>query len=157
MVVVRGHKFCLFELRNCCGMCKWSSSNDGEVVHIRLTMVTLYWIAFVPPRKSYQIGILFTHMNGDFDAISMTERNGVTPISKVESHVLDTLGVYTLPNRPCRVGLLLTALVFHLFMYYLAILLRWSSPWTFLKLFKSLTARVLNIKSTIQLIFSWHF
>ena len=89
-----------------------------------LAMITLYWIAFVPPRKSYQIGIRFTHMNDDFDAISMTERNGVTPISKVESQVLDTLGVYTLPNRPCRVGLLLTALVCHLFMYYLAILLR---------------------------------
>ena len=68
-------------------------------------MVKLYWIAFVPPRKSYRIGILFTHMNGDFDAISMTERNCVTPISKVESHVLDTLGVYTLPNRACRVWL----------------------------------------------------
>ena len=117
MVVVRGHKFCLFELRNCCGMCKWSFSNDGDVVHIRLTMVTLYWKAFVPPRKSYRIGIRLTHVNGDFDAISMTERNGVTPISKVKSHVLDTLGVYTLPNRPCRVGLLLTALVCHLFMY----------------------------------------
>ena len=61
-------------------------------------MVTLYWIAFVPPRKSYRIGIRLTHVNGDFDAISMTERNGVTPISEVESHVLDTLGVYTLPN-----------------------------------------------------------
>ena len=87
-------------------------------------MVKLYWIAFVPPRKLYRIGILFTHMNGDFDAISMTERNCVTPISKVESHVLDTLGVYTLPDRACPVGLLLTTLVCHLFMYYLAILLR---------------------------------
>ena len=67
-------------------------------------MVKLYWIAFVPPRKSYRIGILYTHMNGDFDAISMTERNCVRPISKVESHVLDTLGVHTLPdNLSCRV------------------------------------------------------
>ena len=42
-------------------------------------------------------------MNGDFDAISMTEQNCVTPISKVESHALDTLGVYTLPdNLSCR-------------------------------------------------------
>ena len=33
----------------------------------------------------------------------MTERNCVTPISKVESHALDTLGVYTLPdNLSCR-------------------------------------------------------
>ena len=96
-------------------------------------------------------------MNGDFDAISMTERSCVTPISKVESHVLDTLGVNTLPDRACRVGLLLTAFVCHLFMYYLAILLRWKSPGTFLKLFKSLTASVLNIKSNVELIFSWHF
>ena len=66
-------------------------------------MVTLYWIAFLPPRKSYRIGILLTHMNGDFDTISMTERNCVTPISKVESHALDTSGVYTLPdNLSCR-------------------------------------------------------
>ena len=78
-------------------------SKDREVVHIRLTMVTLYWIAFVPPRKSYRIGIRLTHVKGDFDAISMTERNGVTPISKVESHALDTLGVHTLPdNLSCR-------------------------------------------------------
>ena len=54
-------------------------------------MVKLYWIAFVPPLKSYRIGILFTHMNGDFDAISMTEGNCVTTISKGESHVLDKL------------------------------------------------------------------
>ena len=66
-------------------------------------MVKIYWIAFVPPRKSYRIRILFTHMNGDFDTISMTEQNCVTPISKVESHALDTLGVYTLPdNLSCR-------------------------------------------------------
>ena len=63
-------------------------------------------------------------MNGAFDAISMTEGSCVTPISKLESHVLDTLGVNTLPDRACRVGLLLTAFVCHLFIYYLAILLR---------------------------------
>ena len=42
VVVVRGHKFCLFEVHNCWGMCKWSFSDDGEVVHIRLTTVKLY-------------------------------------------------------------------------------------------------------------------
>ena len=42
-------------------------------------------------------------MKGDFDAISMTERSCLTPISKVESHALDTLGVHTLPhNLSCR-------------------------------------------------------
>ena len=95
VVIVRGHKFCLFELHNCCGMCKWSSSNDGEVVHIRLTMVTLYWIAFLPPRKSYRIGIRLTHVNGDFDAISVTEQNCAAPISKVESHLSHRCSYFT--------------------------------------------------------------
>ena len=46
--------------------------------------------------------------------------------------------------------------VCHLLMYYLAILLKWNSPGTFLKLFKSPTASVLSIliKSSIQFIFS---
>ena len=42
-------------------------------------MVTLYRRAFAPAR----IGPLFTHKNGDFDAISLTERNCAAPISKV--------------------------------------------------------------------------
>ena len=67
-------------------------------------MVTLYWIAFVPPRKSYRIGILFTHMNGDFDAISMTEHSPV----------------FILCGTVCRVGLLLTA--FNLFAIFVCII-----------------------------------
>ena len=77
-------------------------------------MVTLYWIAFVPPRKSYQIGILFTHMNGDFDAIPMTEQNCVTPISKVEIHIWHRCS-YILCRTTFRVGLLLSAFGCHLF------------------------------------------
>ena len=59
-------------------------------------MVTLYILdRFVPPRKSYRIGILFTHMNGDFDAISMKEQNCVTPISKVEGHIWHRCSYFT--------------------------------------------------------------
>ena len=39
--------------------------------------------------KSYRIELLFTLKNGDFSAISVTERNYVPPISKVESHTSD--------------------------------------------------------------------
>ena len=47
----------------------------------------LYWIAFVPAQKPYRIGILFTRKNGDFGAISVTERSCAAPISKVERHI----------------------------------------------------------------------
>ena len=103
VIVVRGHKFCLFELRNCCSMCKWSFSDDGEVVHIRLTTVKLYILdsvcaatKIIPDRNSVQ-----THERWFRREIS--KRNCVTPISKVESHELDTLGVYNLSdNLSCR-------------------------------------------------------
>jgi len=51
------------------------------------TMFTLYGVAFAPARKLYQIGFLFPHKNGDFGAISVTERSCASPISKVESHI----------------------------------------------------------------------
>ena len=69
-----------------------------------LAMITLYWIAFVPPGKSYQIGIRLTHVNGDFDAISMTERSQV----------------FILCGKVCRVSLLLTA--FNLFAIFVCII-----------------------------------
>ena len=34
-------------------------------------------------------GLLFTYKNGDFSAISVTERNYAAPISKVEHHTSD--------------------------------------------------------------------
>ena len=37
-------------------------------------MFRLYRIAFGPTRKSFRIGLLFTHKNGNFGAISVTER-----------------------------------------------------------------------------------
>ena len=46
-------------------------------------------IALARARKSYQIGLLFTHKNSDFGAISVTERSCAAPISKVESHISD--------------------------------------------------------------------
>ena len=47
-------------------------------------------ITFAPARKPYRIGILFTQKNGDFGAISVTERSWAAPISKVESHISDS-------------------------------------------------------------------
>lgn len=35
----------------------------------------------------YRIGILFTHRNDDFGAISATERSCAAPISRVELHL----------------------------------------------------------------------
>ena len=39
------------------------------------TLYRWYRIAFAPKRKPFQIGLLFTHKNGDFGAISVTERS----------------------------------------------------------------------------------
>jgi len=50
-------------------------------------MFTLYRIAFASVRKPYREGLLFTHENGDFGAISLTERNCAAPISIVEYHI----------------------------------------------------------------------
>ena len=37
-------------------------------------MFTLYRIGFTPARKPHRIGLLFTHKNSDFGAISVTEQ-----------------------------------------------------------------------------------
>ena len=50
---------------------------------------TLHRIAFAPPRKSYQMGLLFTHKNGSSGAISVTNRSCAEPISIVERHISD--------------------------------------------------------------------
>ena len=57
-------------------------------------MLTLYRKAFAPTRKPYWIGLLLTHKNGDFDAISATKQSFAAPIPKVERH---RLGVHTIP------------------------------------------------------------
>ena len=41
-------------------------------------MFRLYWIAFAPARKKYRIGLLVTHKNGDFGAISATDDDRTT-------------------------------------------------------------------------------
>ena len=45
---------------------------------------------FAQARKAYRIGLLFTHKNGDFGAISVAKRSWAVPISKVESHISDS-------------------------------------------------------------------
>ena len=64
--------------------------HDGGKGKIK-TMFTLYRIAFVPARKPYRIGFQFTHKNGDFGAISVTEQ------SCPESHISDRCSYYTRP------------------------------------------------------------
>ena len=58
-------------------------------------MLTLCRIAFAPVRKLYRIGLLFTHKDTDFGAISVTERSCAAPISKVKSHISDRCSYYT--------------------------------------------------------------
>ena len=51
-------------------------------------LFTLYQIAFAQARKPYRIVLLFIHKNGDFGAISVTERSYAAPISNtVERHM----------------------------------------------------------------------
>ena len=59
-------------------------------------MITLVQIAFAPARKSYWIGLLFTHKKGDFGAISVTDRSCATPIWKEKRHISDTRSCATL-------------------------------------------------------------
>ena len=40
-------------------------------------------------QKPFRIGLLFTHNNGDFGVISITEWSCAAPISKVEQHISD--------------------------------------------------------------------
>ena len=57
-------------------------------------MFTLYRKALAPAQKPDQIGLLFTHKNGDIGAISVGERGCATPISKEESHISDRCSHY---------------------------------------------------------------
>ena len=64
-------------------------------------MFTIYRIAFPPEKKPYWTGILFTHKNGDFYAISLTERISAARICKLESHISDS--VHSIPySLLCR-------------------------------------------------------
>ena len=57
-------------------------------------MITLSRIAFALALKQYRIGLLFIYKNGDFGAISVTERNCAARISKVESQISDRCSYY---------------------------------------------------------------
>ena len=58
-------------------------------------MFTLYWIAFASARKSYWIG------NGDFGAISVTERGCAGPRQSLKWRVVYRIGVHTIPDSFC--------------------------------------------------------
>ena len=57
-------------------------------------MFTQYRRAFEPARKPYRIEILFTHKNGDFGDISVTEQSCAAPTSKWG--VTYRIGVHTI-------------------------------------------------------------
>ena len=46
-------------------------------------------VAFASARNPYLIGLLFTHKNGDFGAISVTERSCAALIFYAEGHISD--------------------------------------------------------------------
>ena len=59
-------------------------------------MFTLYQVAFALAKNwPYRIGLMFTHKNGDFGAISVAGRSYEAPISKVESDISDRCSYYT--------------------------------------------------------------
>ena len=62
-------------------------------------MFTLYGIAVAPAQKPYRIGLLFTHKNGDFDAISVRERS--CPALSLNRRVTYGISVHTIPDRFC--------------------------------------------------------
>ena len=55
------------------------------------TMFRLYQIGFALAPKPYWIGLLFACKNNDFGAISVMEQRRQALISKVKSHISDTL------------------------------------------------------------------
>ena len=60
-----------------------------------------FTVAFASIQKPFRIGLLFTHKNGDFGAISVTARSFHAPISKWK--VTYRIGVHTIPHGlSCR-------------------------------------------------------
>ena len=68
-------------------------SGQAPIFHFQYSSEkdSIYRITFTPARKPYWIGHLFTHRNGNFGAISVTERIFTTQISKVKRHISDRL------------------------------------------------------------------
>ena len=68
---------------------------QGLGLKARCKTFTLYQIAFALAWKSYRkLGLLFTHKNGDFGVIYVSERSCAVPISEVESHISDRRSHY---------------------------------------------------------------
>ena len=68
---------------------------------------------FAPAQKPYRIGILLTYRNGDFGAISVTERSCAAPIPQVERHISDRCSylpdsLFAPAQKPHRIGILFT-------------------------------------------------
>ena len=59
------------------------------------------WIAFVPARNSYWIGLRFIHKNGDFGAISVTERSCAAPRQSLKWRDAYRIGVHAIPDSFC--------------------------------------------------------
>ena len=60
---------------------------------------TLYRIDLAQTQKSYRVGLLFTHNNGDFGTISVTERS--CPVLSLNWRVTYGISVHTIPDRFC--------------------------------------------------------
>ena len=60
---------------------------------------TLYQIDFAQTQKPYRMGILLTPNNGDFGAISVTERS--CPALSLNWRVTYGISVYTIPDKFC--------------------------------------------------------
>jgi len=58
-------------------------------------MSTLHQTAFTLAQKSYQIGLRFTHKDGEFGVIFVMERSCAALIYKVERHVSNRCSYYT--------------------------------------------------------------
>ena len=77
----------------------------GILRYVNKAMFTLSRIAFARALKPYRTGLLFTHKNRDFGAVSVTERSCVAQISEVESRKSDRHSHYCWfardVRRPC--------------------------------------------------------
>ena len=68
------------------GNCLLSGYQMGSITYGCGRIGELVRIVLAPARKPYRIGLLFTHRNGDFSAISVTKRSCAAPFWKVERH-----------------------------------------------------------------------
>ena len=50
-------------------------------------------VAFAPAQKLYVVGLLFTHINGYFGAISVTEQSCAASISEVETRISERCSI----------------------------------------------------------------